>query len=209
MPSWNDCPFWKHTLGRKLSQGNPQRAGQCNHLAPTVAAMQWHSFNPGFQPKINSTLLNRSPARQNTFFPLLQNKGLTIPPPARHHTMGRFYCWREAMEPRITNRKSTTFFGRRFTRREISDIQETIALLPGNSRSELAKTLCDHLHGFTLIAMTRRLTRSGNDLLAEEGEEGKQRQTINFNHALAIVAATMEELLHGPKHLRHANPDTP
>ena len=126
------------------------------------------------------------------------------------------------MEPRITNRKSTTFFGRRFTRREISDIQETIALLPGNSRSELAKTLCDHLHGFTLIAMTRRLTRSGNDLLAEEGEEGKQRQPIHCNHALAIVAATMEELLlasrnlvtrtwglHDPKHLRHANPDTP
>ena len=126
------------------------------------------------------------------------------------------------MEPRITHRKSTPFFGRRFTRREISGIKETIALLPGNSHNELAKTLCDHLHGFTLIAMTRLFTIPGNGLLAEEGEEGKQRQPIHCNHALAIVAATMEELLlvssnlvtrtwglHDPKHLRYSNPGTP
>ncbi len=48
------------------------------------------------------------------------------------------------MDPLIGNLKSTTFFGRRFTRREISDIRETVALFPGNSRNELARTICEH-----------------------------------------------------------------
>ena len=52
------------------------------------------------------------------------------------------------MDPLIRNLKSTTFFGRRFTRREISDIQETVALLPGNTRNELAKTICEHLNWY-------------------------------------------------------------
>lgn len=53
------------------------------------------------------------------------------------------------MDPLIHNLKSTTFFGRRFTRREISDIQETIALFPAQSRNELAKTICEHLNWYT------------------------------------------------------------
>ncbi len=52
------------------------------------------------------------------------------------------------MDPLIRNLKSTTFFGRRFTRREISDIRETVALLPGNSRNELAMTICEHLNWY-------------------------------------------------------------
>lgn len=52
------------------------------------------------------------------------------------------------MDPLIRNLKSTTFFGRRFTRREISDIRETVALFPANTRNELAKTICEHLNWY-------------------------------------------------------------
>jgi len=45
------------------------------------------------------------------------------------------------MDPRITNLETTTFFGRRLTRRQIADIRETVALLPNDSRSELARTV--------------------------------------------------------------------
>ena len=49
------------------------------------------------------------------------------------------------MDPRITDLKSTTFSGRRLTRRQIADIQKTVALFPNHSRNELAKTLCERL----------------------------------------------------------------
>ncbi len=49
------------------------------------------------------------------------------------------------MDQRITNLKSTTFSGRRVTRRQIADIQETVELFPNDSRNELAKTICEHL----------------------------------------------------------------
>ena len=49
------------------------------------------------------------------------------------------------MDPGIENLTSTTFFGRRLTRRQIADVQETVALLPALSRNELAKTICEHL----------------------------------------------------------------
>ncbi len=49
------------------------------------------------------------------------------------------------MDQRITDLKSTTFSGRRLTRRQIADIQETVQLLPNDSRNELAKTICEHL----------------------------------------------------------------
>ncbi len=49
------------------------------------------------------------------------------------------------MDPRIEALKSTAFFGRRFTRRQIADIAETVAMLPNDSRNELSKTICEHL----------------------------------------------------------------
>ena len=57
------------------------------------------------------------------------------------------------MDPRIASLKSTTFCGRRLTRRQIADVQETVAL----SRNELAKTVCEHLNwtaNWTVIGMT-------------------------------------------------------
>ncbi len=53
------------------------------------------------------------------------------------------------MDPRIKALKSTAFFGRRFTRRQIADIAETVAMLPNDSRSELSKTICEHLNWTT------------------------------------------------------------
>lgn len=53
------------------------------------------------------------------------------------------------MDPRIENLETTTFFGRRFTRREIAGIQETVTRFPALSRHELAQTVCEHLNWHT------------------------------------------------------------
>ena len=49
------------------------------------------------------------------------------------------------MDRRIIALASTTFSGRRLNRRQIADIQATVALLRNDSRNELAKTICEHL----------------------------------------------------------------
>ena len=49
------------------------------------------------------------------------------------------------MDPRIESLPSTTFFGKRLTRKQIADIQETVACLPRLSRHELGQTICEHL----------------------------------------------------------------
>ena len=49
------------------------------------------------------------------------------------------------MDPRIEELKTTTFSGRRLSRRQLSEIQKTVDLLPGNTHSELCKTICQHL----------------------------------------------------------------
>ena len=53
------------------------------------------------------------------------------------------------MDPRIESLETTTFFGRRLTRRQIADIQETVAMCPALSRNELSKTICEHLDWHT------------------------------------------------------------
>ena len=53
------------------------------------------------------------------------------------------------MDPRIERLESTTFFGRRLTRRQIADIQETVALSPALSRNELSRTIYEHLNWTT------------------------------------------------------------
>ena len=50
-----------------------------------------------------------------------------------------------AIDPRIQRLKLTTFFGKRLTRRQIADVQEMAASLPGLNRNELGKTVCEHL----------------------------------------------------------------
>lgn len=53
------------------------------------------------------------------------------------------------MDPRITRLKSTTFYGKRFTRNQISTIQDTVRMFPALSRRELANTICEQLSWFT------------------------------------------------------------
>ena len=53
------------------------------------------------------------------------------------------------MDPRIERLESTTYCGRRLTRRQIADVQETVALSPALSRNELSKTICEHLNWTT------------------------------------------------------------
>ena len=50
-----------------------------------------------------------------------------------------------SIDPRIEQLKSTTFLGKRLTRRQIADIQETVGLFPKLSRTELGHTICEHL----------------------------------------------------------------
>ena len=51
-----------------------------------------------------------------------------------------------------------------------------------------------HAH-FNLIAMTRLLSGPGDALLAQIQEKDRERQTVNFRNAIAIVAANPEEMI--------------
>ena len=53
------------------------------------------------------------------------------------------------MDPRIENLKSTTFGGRIFKRHQIFIIQTLVKTCSGLSRSELARTVCEHLKWIT------------------------------------------------------------
>ena len=53
------------------------------------------------------------------------------------------------VDPLIEKLKSTTFFGRRFSRRQIAEVQQMVATFPALSRKELAQTICEHLHWHT------------------------------------------------------------
>ena len=53
------------------------------------------------------------------------------------------------MDPRIENLETTTFFGKRLTRKQIALMQETVELFPNDSRRELARTLCENFNWHT------------------------------------------------------------
>ena len=53
------------------------------------------------------------------------------------------------MDRRIEKLKSTTFGGKRFTRKQIATIQETVNTFSTLSRRELAHTICEHLRWYT------------------------------------------------------------
>jgi hypothetical protein len=54
-----------------------------------------------------------------------------------------------SMHQSIENLKSTTFGGRRFTRKQIVEIKSTVCNFTKLSRRELANTVCEHLGWFT------------------------------------------------------------
>ena len=79
-----------------------------------------------------------------------------------------------AIDPRIQRLKLTTFFGKRLTRRQIADAQEMTASLPGLSRNELGKTVCEHLGWKTKRGRSRgRLAQGG--LAVAQWQEWMQR----------------------------------
>src|SRR3990167_7757989 len=53
------------------------------------------------------------------------------------------------MDQKIKNLTSTTFCDRRFTRKQITDIQKTVNTFSTLSRRELAHTICEHLRWVT------------------------------------------------------------
>ena len=80
------------------------------------------------------------------------------------------------MDPRIENLKTTTFFGRRLTRREVAGIQETVATFPALSRHELALTICKHLNwygpkGDYLMAL--RVQEKSGSIMRKENAIGR------------------------------------
>ena len=55
----------------------------------------------------------------------------------------------KSMDPKIESLESTTFFGKRFTRKQIALIQETVKAFPGLARRELGHTVCENLKWVT------------------------------------------------------------
>ena len=53
------------------------------------------------------------------------------------------------MDDRIKNLKSTTFGGKRFTRKQLEMVRELVEMFPDLSRRELGKTVCENLNWFT------------------------------------------------------------
>ena len=49
------------------------------------------------------------------------------------------------MDERIVNLKSTTFAGRRFTRKQLALVQETVEMFPRLSLREPGRTVCENL----------------------------------------------------------------
>jgi len=65
------------------------------------------------------------------------------------------------MDKTIENLQSTTFSGRRFTRKQIQEIQKTVRMFSNLSYSELANTICEHLNWFTPTGENRIQTCIG------------------------------------------------
>ncbi len=90
------------------------------------------------------------------------------------------------MDPRIENLKSTTFFGRRFTRQQIAQVQETVATFPALARKELAQTICEHLRWRTPAGKNR--VAAGLGLLEALHKEG-----------ILTLPPKREEKMHGTR----------
>ena len=87
------------------------------------------------------------------------------------------------MDEAIRKLKSTTFLGRRLTRRQIADVQRTARSFPGLSCNELAHTVCEHLNLHTLsggnrVHTARRLLEQLEELgilVLPDKDESKRR----------------------------------
>lgn len=84
----------------------------------------------------------------------------------------------------IKTLSSTTISGRRFTRKQLTQVQETVKMFPNLSRKELALTLCEHLDwknpagklkGNSCLTMLDELEALGIITLPEKKEDGKRQ----------------------------------
>ncbi len=89
------------------------------------------------------------------------------------------------MDQRIIGMKSTTFSERRVNRRQVADIQEAVALLPNDSRNELAKMICGHL-GWTTA---KDRSRYKGDFWAKvyRRNYARPRMTPDLVHSVALA----------------------
>ena len=97
----------------------------------------------------------------------------------------------------VTDLEKTTFSGRRFTRKQLSRIQETVAMFPNLSRKELAQTLCEHL-GWVNWRGKNKIESCMTLLLALEKQSvialpPKQARTKRRSDTLAIIEGATHE----------------
>jgi hypothetical protein len=102
---------------------------------------------------------------------------------------------------------STTFKGRRFTRKQLAQVQETIRQFPNLSRSELAHTLCEHLNWKTpngknkvesCLSLLEKLEAQGVvSLPAKQVRQAPQRRVPALDHAApeAPIDAALSALM--------------
>ena len=112
--------------------------------------------------------------------------------------------------------EKTTFRGRRFTRKQLAQIQETVQTFPSLSRRELAETICEHLDWKTARGTNK--VSSALILLEELEAEGiialpsKRRtggsapKSIALRQADPPISGKVEEL--GPITLQLATTET-
>lgn len=116
----------------------------------------------------------------------------------------------------IDDLKSTTFGGRRFTRKQIATVQQTVSTFTNLSRRELAHTVCEHLQWYTpngknkiqsCLGMLERLEQLGVLTLPEiitahqRGPQKKIAQTTRTD-VQPDITAKLEQLT--PLHLQVA-----
>ena len=99
------------------------------------------------------------------------------------------------MDEAIRKLKSTTFLGRRLTRRPIADVQRTARSFSGLSRNELAHTVCEHLNlhapsGGNRVHTARRVLEQREELgilVLPDKDESKRREAGRGKMPLRLV----------------------
>jgi Druantia protein DruA/Transposase DDE domain len=104
----------------------------------------------------------------------------------------------------IETLSGTTFSGRRFTRRQLAQVKETVERFPQLSRAELARTLCEHLNWKTpngkakvesCLTMLEKLEAQGVVQLPPRLVRSSQRRVIEKVAAEAPIEATLDTLM--------------
>ena len=113
------------------------------------------------------------------------------------------------MDESIQDLKSTTFFGRRLTRRKIAEVQKIVRDFPALSRRELGHTICEHLGWRTpkgtdsiqsALGLLEALAEAGVVTLPKKDASrapGRQQQPVwsERSEASAPIHCTLDRLL--------------